>query len=161
VNTLSADRRMTVILPEGLPAMSSLSGTCFCRAVKFEVSGSPTAMGYCHCESCRLWSAAPVNAFSLWKPESLKITRGASGIGTYNKTPVSYRKWCTRCGGHLFTEHPTMGLVDIYAAMLPQLHFDPALHVNYQETVLRMKDGKPKLKDMPKEMGGSGVLLPE
>jgi len=161
VNTLPADRRMTVILPEGLPAMSSLSGTCFCRAVKFEVSGSPVAMGYCHCESCRLWSAAPVNAFSLWKPESLKITQGASDVGTYNKTPVSYRKWCTRCGGHLFTEHPTMGLVDIYAAMLPQLDFDPALHVNYQETVLPMQDGKPKLKDMPKEMGGSGVLLPE
>ena len=41
------------------------------------------------------------------------------------------------------------------------LVFEPALHVNYQETVLRIKDGKPKMKDMPKEMGGSGVVLPE
>ena len=30
-----------------------------------------------------------------------------------------------------------MELVDIYAAMLPQLKFEPALHVNYQETVLQ------------------------
>lgn len=31
-------------------------------------------MGYCHCESCRHWSAGPVNAFTLWKPEALQIT---------------------------------------------------------------------------------------
>jgi hypothetical protein len=30
-----------------------------------------------------------------------------------------------------------------------------------QETVLRIHDGKPKFKDMPKEMAGSGVSLPE
>jgi hypothetical protein len=135
------------------------TGSCFCGEVRFEVSGEPAAMGYCHCESCRHWSAGPVNAFTLWKPEALKVTHGAASIGSYNKTPISYRKWCTQCGGHLFTEHPTMGLVDIYAAMIPRLTFEPGLHVHYQETVLHIPDGKPKMKDMPKEMGGSGVTL--
>ncbi|HEV8106517.1 MAG TPA: GFA family protein, partial [Burkholderiales bacterium] len=69
-------------------------GSCFCGAVHFIVSGEPAAMGYCHCESCRTWSAGPVNAFTLWKPEALKVTRGADSIGTYNKTPRSHRKWC-------------------------------------------------------------------
>jgi len=91
----------------------------------------------------------------------LKVTQGAASIGTYNKTPISYRKWCQKCGGHLFTEHPTMGLVDVYAALLPRLKFDPGVHVHYQESVLPIHDGKPKMKDMPKEMGGSGVMLPE
>jgi hypothetical protein len=141
--------------------MNVLSGSCFCGEVRFQVTGAPEAMGYCHCESCRHWSAAPVNAFTLWKPESLQVTQGAASIRGYNKTPISHRKWCTKCGGHLFTDHPTMGLVDIYAAMLPQLKFEPVLHVHYKETVLRIPDGKPKMKDMPKEMGGSGVLLPE
>jgi hypothetical protein len=136
-------------------------GTCFCGEVQFEVTGEPAAMGYCHCSSCRTWSAGPVNAFSLWKPESLKVTRGADSIGTYNKTPISYRKWCEKCGGHLFTDHPTLGLVDVYAAMIPSLKFEPGLHVHYQESVLRIPDGKPKMKDMPKEMGGSGVTLAE
>jgi hypothetical protein len=40
-------------------------GNCFCGAVKLEVTGSPEAMGYCHCSSCRSWSGGPVNAFSL------------------------------------------------------------------------------------------------
>ena len=52
-------------------------------------------------------------------------------------------------------------MIDIYAATLPQLKFEPALHVNYQDTVLRIKDGLPKMKDMPKEMGGSGTVLAE
>ncbi|MEP6939801.1 MAG: GFA family protein [Rudaea sp.] len=137
------------------------AASCFCGAVKFTVTGEPAAMGYCHCESCRSWSAGPVNAFTLWKPEAVTITEGADNIGTYNKTTSSYRKWCKTCGGHLFTEHPGMGLTDVYAAVIPDLEYTPGIHVHYQETRLPIKDGLPKMKDMPKEMGGSGVALPE
>ena len=63
--------------------------------------------------------------------------------------------------GHIFTEHPEMGLTDVYAAVLPQLPFQPGVHVNYQETVLHVRDGLPKMKDMPAEMGGSGDTLAE
>ena len=136
-------------------------GSCFCGAVKFTVSGEPAAMGYCHCESCRSWAAAPVNAFTLWKPESLHITRGADNIGTYNKTPKSSRKWCKTCGGHLFTEHPQWQLTDIYAGVIPEFPYQAGVHVNYQETRLHIKDGLPKLKDLPAEMGGSGVAIAE
>ena len=136
-------------------------GSCFCGAVQFTVTGAPAAMGYCHCSSCRSWSAGPVNAFTLWNPAAVKITKGAQDIGTYNKTPQSSRKWCKTCGGHVFTEHPAWNLTDIYAATIPQFPFKAGVHVHYQETVLPMKDGLPKQKDVPKEMGGSGVLLPE
>jgi len=57
--------------------------------------------------------------------------------------------------------HPCWGVVDVYAASIPELPFAPQLHVNDQETQLRMRDGPPKMKDVPAEMGGSGVTLPE
>lgn len=136
-------------------------GSCFCGAVEFTVSGEPVGMGYCHCESCRHWSAGPVNAFTLWKPDAVQVTRGADNIGTYNKTPQSYRKWCKTCGGHIFTEHPGMGLIDVYAAVIPDLAYSPGVHVHYQESVLRIKDGLPKLKDVPEELGGSGISVDE
>jgi len=141
--------------------MTMHNGSCFCGTVQFTVEGEPAAMGYCHCESCRSWSASPVNAFSLWKPEAVRVTKGADKVGAFNKTPKSTRKWCKACGGHVFTEHPLWGVTDVYAASIPSLDFKPGLHVNYQETKLRMKDGLPKMKDMPKEMGGSGVALAE
>ena len=137
------------------------TGTCFCGAVSVEVTGTPEAMGYCHCRSCRSWSAGPVNAFTLWKPESVKVTAGAEHVGAYAKTPTSDRKYCTKCGGHVMTDHPTFGLIDVYAATIPTLDFKPALHVNYAETVLPMKDGLPKLKDFPEAFGGSGETLAE
>ena len=136
-------------------------GRCFCGAVELEVTGTPEAMGYCHCRSCRSWSGGPVNAFSLWKPEAVRITSGAEHVATFQKTALSQRRYCAKCGGHLMTNHPTLGLVDVFAATIPSLTFTPGVHVNYQETVLRMRDGLPKLKDFPKEFGGSGEMIAE
>jgi len=82
-------------------------------------------------------------------------------IGKFVKTEMSQRQYCRRCGGHLMTDHPPLGLVDVYAATIPTLKFVPGVHVNYSETVLPMKDGLPKLKDFPAELGGSGVAVPE
>jgi len=139
----------------------SYKGSCFCSAVELTVTGEPEAAGFCHCASCRSWSASPVNAFSLWKPDAVKITKGQEYIGEYHKTERSYRKFCKACGGHLFTDHPHWGLIDVYAATIPTYRHQPQVHVNYAETVLPMKDGLPKMKDLPKEMGGSGETLPE
>ncbi|MDX1454614.1 MAG: GFA family protein [Gammaproteobacteria bacterium] len=139
----------------------SHKGSCFCGAVEIEATGSPEAMGYCHCDSCRHWSAGPVNAFTLWKPESVKVTSGQEHLGSFSKNPSSIRMWCKQCGGHVMTEHPGFGLTDVYAALLPTLEFQPGVHVNYAETVLRIHDGAPKLKDFPAELGGSGEAVAE
>lgn len=137
------------------------SGSCFCGAVEVTVTGEPIAMGYCHCDSCRSWSAGPVNAFTLWAPSAVAITRGAEHVGHFMKTETSDRQFCKLCGGHLLTDHPTWGVVDVYAATIPGLEYKPGLHVNYQETVLHIADGLPKFRDMPAEMGGSGEMLPD
>ena len=124
----------------------SYSGSCFCGAVQFTVTGEPAAMGYCHCESCRHWSAGPVNAFTLWKPDAVRVTKGAENIGSYKKSDQSHRKWCKTCGGHIFTEHPGMGLTDVYAAVIPDLKFKPGLH--RQVTAFLAPGGSPALLEI-------------
>jgi hypothetical protein len=141
--------------------MSVYRGKCFCGAVEIKVEGEPVAMGYCHCGSCRSWSAGPVNAFTLWQPQAVMFTKGEDKVGEFHKSTRSYRKWCKACGGHLLTDHPEFKLVDVYAATIPDFPFKPGVHVNYGDTVLRMKDGLPKFKDFPAEMGGSGQAVPE
>jgi hypothetical protein len=137
------------------------TGSCFCGAVEIAVSGAPAAMGYCHCESCRHWSAGPVNAFTLWPTSTVEITRGAGELATYQKTERSLRKFCKKCGGHVMTEHPQWQLMDVYAAVLRNFEFKPGVHVNYGERAVRVRDGLPKLRDFPKEMGGSGESMEE
>ena len=141
--------------------MTTYKGECFCGAVKIEVTGEPEGMGYCHCWSCRSWSASPVNAFTLWKPAAVRVTAGSEHIGMFQKTQVSQRQFCKKCGGHLMSNHPPLGLIDVYAATLPTLAFKPGIHVNYAETVLPIRDGLPKMKDFPKEFGGSGEMMSE
>ena len=139
----------------------SYKGTCFCGEVEIEATGAPAVQGYCHCKDCQAWSAAPINAFSLWAPESVRVTKGEDFVGTYNKTENSYRKYCTKCGGHLMTDHPGMKLVDVYAVVLKGYKHEPALHVHYANKLVSVKDGLPKFKDMPGDFGGSGELLDE
>src|SRR3954467_15171838 len=141
--------------------MATYKGECFCGAVHIEVTGEPQVMGYCHCSSCRSWAAAPVNAFTLWRPEAVKVTAGDEHVGMYQKLPVSPRQCCKRWGGPIRTNRPPLGLIDVYAATIPTLTFVPGVHVNYAETVLPMRDGLPKLKDFPAELGGSGVVVAE
>jgi hypothetical protein len=101
------------------------------------------------------------HAFTLWQPDAVAITAGAGEVATFEKTPASRRQYCSKCGGHLMTTHPTLGLVDVFASTLPTLEFKPGVHVNYAETVLPMRDGLPKLRDFPAEFGGSGEMVSE
>jgi hypothetical protein len=137
------------------------TGACFCGAVQLKVTGAPAVMGYCHCESCRRWSAGPVNAFTLWPPQAVQITEGAEHLRTFNLSPKSLRKWCAKCGGHVLTEQPEMGLTDVYAAVIRNFEFQPAVHVHYAETVLPLRDGLLKMRDVPKDAGGSGETIAE
>jgi hypothetical protein len=57
--------------------------------------------------------------------------------------------------------HPPLEMIDVFAARIPDLPFVPEVHVNYAETVLPMRDGLTKLRDFPKQFGGSGETVPE
>ena len=59
------------------------------------------------------------------------------------------------------TRHPPLSMIDVFASTIPDLAFSPQLHINYSETVLPIRDGLPKLKDFPKEFGGSGDIVSE
>jgi hypothetical protein len=141
--------------------MSIHKGGCFCGAVEIEVAGAPEEMGYCHCNSCRSYTGGPLVAFVLFKAENVRVTKGAGLIGRFQKSEMSERQFCTKCGGHIMTGHPTMGFTDVYAAAIPTVPFKPSVHLNYGETVLPIKDGLPKLRDFPAEVGGTGEAMPE
>lgn len=77
------------------------------------------------------------------------------------KSVVSNRVWSKTCGGHVYTDHPTMGLIDVPAAVIKNLNLIPRFMFTIRNLCKRMKDGLPKFKDLPKEDGGSGAELPE
>jgi hypothetical protein len=66
-----------------------------------------------------------VNAFSLWKPDAVRITSGIEHVATFQKNALSRRQYCLKCGGHLMTNHPPHGLVDVFAATIPDACLRP------------------------------------
>ncbi|HKJ24577.1 MAG TPA: GFA family protein [Myxococcota bacterium] len=136
-------------------------GACFCERVVVEVTGTPAFMGFCHCESCRTWLGAPIHAATLWPTDAVRVVEGEELLATYQKTERSHRKHCTACGGHVMNAHPGGGMIDVLAPILRDFPFAPTLHVHYGEHVLAMRDGLPKYRDMPADLGGSGELVEE
>ena len=136
-------------------------GSCYCGAVAIETSGSPEAMGYCHCDACRTYSGAPMAAFTLWKTDAVKVTGGEELLGYFQSSDFSHRRYCTKCGGRVMNQHPSIGLIDISPAQLPSVAFQAGVHLNYEEAVLPVKDGLPKLRDFPAEVGGTGEVMAE
>ena len=142
--------------------MSNYTGSCSCGAVEVEVIGEPAAMAVCHCTICRGWSAAPVTGACLWSPDNFRVTRGEDSLGSYAKSEGHDRKWCVKCGGHVYVDHSTTyGLMDVYGSILRNFKFEPAFHVNYENCILPIKDGLPKFKDFPTDFGGSGEMVDE
>ncbi|HEY8553702.1 MAG TPA: GFA family protein [Burkholderiales bacterium] len=143
-----------------MEAEGTYRGSCFCGAVEFEVSGEPAAMG----SSLRVLPAL------VRRPDqrllALGHERGASNPrrGEYRRLQQE-REQRPRVAQDLRRSRvhraPGLGLTDVYAAVIPDLPYRPSVHVNYESTVLRLRDGLPKMKDLPAEMGGSGASLPE
>ena len=134
-------------------------GACLCGKVRLEVTGPAVTQGFCHCQSCRKWSAAPVTAYVLFPQENVKVTEGEAYLGGFGGEGKNRRIHCTQCGGGLMAEMPAAGLTDVYAPTLPGFTFAPEAHVNYAERMIDMADGLPKFKDMPAEAGGSGEMM--
>ncbi len=164
-NFMTKNTAYNDLLAEGQDAhaepSASYKAACFCGAVEVEVTGKPVFAGYCHCKDCQAWSAAPINAFSLWKASDVRITKGESEIGTFSKTEHSDRKFCKSCGGHVMTAHPRMRLIDVYANLLQGYTHKATLHANYASKMVSVKDGLPKYVDLPADLGGSGEMLPD
>ncbi len=63
--------------------------------------------------------------------------------------PDHQKAYCTKCGSHISVDHPTLGLIDVRIGALRNFPFKPKVHLNYQETVLPMKDGLTEVKGFP------------
>ena len=136
-------------------------GGCLCGGVKLKVVGPPVGAGLCHCESCRKWHAAPVNAYSVWPNEAVRVTQGEELLANY-QSEKSNRHWCRHCGTGLMNRLSNEVTV-VYAMVLVGSGYvpQPSCHIYCEETVFDIQDGLPKYFDLPAELGGTGKMVEE
>lgn len=81
----------------------TFEGGCLCGAVRFVASGRPKGVYWCHCQSCRKHSGAPVSVFAAFEHSAYRVTKGE--IRKFDSTPGRTRRgFCARCGSTLTCE---------------------------------------------------------
>ena len=79
--------------------MEVWEGGCLCGAVRFRAKGSPKWAIWCHCQSCRKHSGAPVAAFAAFDESMVEMTKGQ--ITKFASSPGTRRGFCATRGSTL------------------------------------------------------------
>jgi hypothetical protein len=105
-------------------------GGCLCGAVRFIATGEPQGIYWCHCQSCRKHTGAPVSVFVAFEVPAYTVTKGE--ITKFDTTPGKTRRgFCARCGSTLTCEslsqptvtHFHVGAFDQAARLQPTRHY--------------------------------------
>lgn len=78
---------------------ASITGRCYCGAVRFEAWTEPTTVCVCHCEDCRRATGGPATAVAAFQDDDVAFT---SNVARY--TPPAggvERTFCSTCGTSL------------------------------------------------------------
>ena len=79
---------------------TSLSGSCLCGSVAYEISGEVKRFLHCHCQRCRKATGTGHASNILMQPDSVKWTAGEQLLTRY-KVPearVFATNFCSICG---------------------------------------------------------------
>ena len=101
----------------------TLTGSCLCGAVHYEINGEPTRFYHCHCRRCCKASGTGHATNLMVVPESLTWTRGEELLQRY-KLPEAERFstcFCTRCGSPMPRQVPELHLLVIPAGSLDSM----------------------------------------
>jgi hypothetical protein len=77
-------------------------GGCLCGAIRFSADGPAKWTGYCHCQSCRRHTGAPVSAYAGFEADKVRFTRGT--LARFASSPGVMRGFCSACGSTLTYE---------------------------------------------------------
>jgi len=83
------------------------TGGCMCGAIRYELNCESPWSVYCHCESCRKHTGAPVAVLVAGLPEYVTWTAGERAL--YESSAGRQRGFCRDCGTSLTWEAESNG----------------------------------------------------
>lgn len=98
----------------------SLSGSCLCGSIAYEIRGEATQFNHCHCQRCRKATGTGHATNIIVRPDSVEWTSGESLLKRY-KVPEAERfasVFCSVCGSYMPRVAPNNSIVVIPAGSL-------------------------------------------
>ena len=124
-------------------------GGCFCGALRYAFTGTPSDCGYCHCRMCQRATGAPVSVWVSVPKENFRLLQGEPRY--LDSSDIGQRAFCQDCGTEIhFRDKSASKTIDINAATLddpdafaPQYHIFTASKVAW----LEIADDLPRYPD--------------
>lgn len=87
-----------------------LSGSCLCRAIRYEVSVPITELRACHCKDCQKSSGAGGSVNAMLPSSGFRITHGTPKrfTVTADSGRTLHRFFCGDCGSPLFSRREVL-----------------------------------------------------
>jgi hypothetical protein len=96
---------------------ASLSGGCFCGALRYTIEPGEADVVNCHCTMCRRTSGAPFVTWILLSEDQFRLTDGSPA--TLKSSASAARWFCGNCGTPVaFRSDKRPGKVDVTVASL-------------------------------------------
>src|SRR5690349_13649795 len=90
----SRDEFVTVAVPRGRSHMTSITGSCLCGTLKYEVNGSFVMMMNCHGSMCRKHHGAPFATFAATPIDHFRWVAGEEAVEFYDSSAHGKRGFC-------------------------------------------------------------------
>lgn len=121
------------------------TGSCFCGAVRFEVTGKLTGVTYCHCSKCRRWHGH-VGAFTAADRPGFTLHE-SRGLRWHSVSATVRRGFCGECGSTMFFDDSTdpkiaitAGVFDAPTGLREKAHIFVGSKGDYYEIASELKE---------------------
>jgi hypothetical protein len=85
----------------------TLTGRCYCGALRYEAEGPARFKGQCHCRECQYISGGAENLFMIMGADGFKYVQGEPRqFSRQNLEGGVTREFCGTCGTHILTRSP-------------------------------------------------------
>lgn len=81
--------------------MTTLTGECFCGAVRYEITGTLRDARSCHCSRCRKAFSSQASAYAVVDPEDFRWIAGEDRLTSYASQQDFGLCFCSTCGSTL------------------------------------------------------------
>ena len=92
-------------------------GSCLCGKITYEAKVEPN-ITKCHCKICQKVSGSAYGDYATAPIDGFKWTSGEKLLTKYESSPGNFRNFCSVCGTHMPTGHPSMGIYFIQPGTL-------------------------------------------
>ena len=111
----------------------SLTGSCGCGAVRFEVTSPLVSAAYCHCTRCQRRTGTAASASGRVEPGSVRVVAGEEELRSWAPPGGFEKVFCVRCGSALFSRPP--GSTDYAGVRLGAIDGDPGIRPQWHQYV--------------------------